>query len=160
MGAILRKVILICVIGVLNGCASGSEAGRSSALPCNVFTGSACFTISSGDIVTTQVVVDYMLYHVSIANISTVTIYSGFNPSPRDAPANPWGGCRSVIGFGECRERQHRDGIVEVIARPSKQAEYVHILADGGDRTQRFLRTVHPCSSDAFSTRCDAGLGR
>lgn len=158
----MNKVTLACVVAALIGCgcAVRLESDRAGVAPCNVFTGSACFTISHGDVATTQVVVDYMLYRLKIANSFDVTIYSGYNPSPRDVPTVAWNACKNVLGFSECRERQLGDGMVEVVARPSKEAEYIHVIADGGDQTQNFLATIHPCASDAFSTHCDAKRGR
>ncbi len=146
------SVLLVILIGSLAGQAVAAEKqGREPPyLFCNVYLPGACFGLAQGDTLTMEVVADFVVYDLKIADGKSIQVYSGFNPSLLTDQKGAFSKCQLIGTQSPCKSRDVDEAGFEALIGPAKNGSFVHVIVKDGIRDERvrnFLRNIRSCKN-------------
>lgn len=142
-----------------------SEADESRAnlrtapyIYCNVTLPDACFGIATGDKLTMEMVIDFVLYKVKFSSGRSATIYYGFNPTPSDKRGTEFISCSGMNGFGVCKIRSLENSGRELIAARDEKSEILHVIISDGSKGEEslkfFINNIRACKQTDSTISC------
>ena len=124
---------------------------------CNVFIGTACFGVKSGDEYKFTSNVDFRIYELKLSSGDKINIYSGYHPNSFDFD-NAYLVKDSISGYlvsaHKLNSKRHR-----VLIEPTRKrvpSVDIEIIIFGNDKRiiEDFLSSFKACTSAKLSTSC------
>ena len=158
---IVRAFVLLILVASHWGASATEQPKNVRSGPyvfCNVFASDACFGIAQGDKLSMEIVIDFVLYHISFSSGRSATIYSGYHPDLSKSQGKTFEKCGNN-SFTECKRRNLDDGGVELLAQRDKQSQFLHVIVSAGAAkdtplVESFLQNIRSCIRTGDAIRC------
>jgi len=133
-----------------------NSAEKFQQMHCNVFWVNFCFAVGSGDRLSMEIPVDYVLYQVTLAGRGKATIYVGQQPDKSEFDEKAALQCDWPSGFEYCKLLD--DGKrVEMHASRSDRFVKVHLIVEGSmadPQIDSFVQGIRACRRSGSGLAC------